>query len=59
MINDEPFEVYQAQRGSYTGGVVQVYRYVYEDKLYVVDVNSMYPYMMTKILPWKYLDCVT
>ena len=48
--------MYAHQRRSYYGGMVQVWQHEYHEKIYVTDVNSMYPYQMTKEMPWEYID---
>lgn len=40
------------------GGVVQIFRYVWKEKIFVVDINSMYPAMLLKRMPWKFLGLV-
>lgn len=55
FVNNEPQRVYEHQRAAYYGGIVQVFRHEWRSKTYVVDVNSMYPAMLRRKLPWEYL----
>lgn len=39
---------------NYAGGLTEVFKYVVDEPVFDVDVNSMYPWAMTLPLPWSY-----
>ena len=37
---------------------MQVFKHIANEEIFVVDINSMYPAMLLKPLPWNYVDTV-
>lgn len=58
-ITQSPPEIIIKEREAYKGGRTEKFKNIFEatgdNRMYYYDVNSSYPYSMTKEMPWKYL----